>query len=133
MNIILLQTAAGTITQNKITWHWSSITSSTIMMALVGIVVVFIALLLLSVIYSYLPDILNLKFKRNYKKSQGRAPTKEEIDVPGEINAAIGAAIHLYFNEAHDFENTTLTINREVKRQSPWSDKGQMLVQHRVK
>ena len=34
-------------------------------------------------------------------------------------------AIHLYKldNEAHDFETTILTINKESKSYSPWSSK----------
>ena len=103
------------------------------MMAIVGIVVVYVALTILSVIYSYLPNLLHIKIRREFKEKNGRRPSDEEMAVTGEINAAISAALHLYFNDMHDFENTTLTINREVKRQSPWADKQHVLYQRNVK
>ena len=133
--MLLLQAinSSTTITENKISWHWSNITSDIILVAIIGIVVVFFALFVLSVIYSYLPKLVNMRFKLLFKKKTGRVPTKEELDIPGEINAAIGAALHFYFNDFHDFEDTTLTINREVKRKSPWADRHQMLYQHSVK
>ena len=41
----------------------------------------------------------------------------------GEINAVIAAAINLYVQEYHDFENMALTIKRIDKYYSPWSSK----------
>lgn len=46
-------------------------------------------------------------------------------EVPASVYAAISMALHLYRtdNEAHDFENTVLTIHKESKTYSPWSSK----------
>lgn len=104
-----------------------------VMLAAIGVIVVFLALLILAIIYTNIPKILNMRVRNLFKKENGRKPEKGEItDVSGEVNAAIGAALHLYFNDMHDFENTNLTINREVKRQSPWADKQQVHYQYRV-
>jgi glutaconyl-CoA/methylmalonyl-CoA decarboxylase subunit delta len=40
-----------------------------------------------------------------------------------DLSAIIAAAIHLYLQEAHDFENYSLTIKRIDKIYSPWSSK----------
>lgn len=40
-----------------------------------------------------------------------------------EINAAIAAAIFLYRQEVHDYEDTVLTIKRIDRAYSPWSSK----------
>lgn len=45
------------------------------------------------------------------------------IDNKDEINAVIAAAIHMYLQEVHDFENYSLTIKRIDKIYSPWSSK----------
>lgn len=37
--------------------------------------------------------------------------------------AALSLALHLYFDEIHDNENMTLTINKVIKPYSPWSSK----------
>jgi glutaconyl-CoA/methylmalonyl-CoA decarboxylase subunit delta len=41
----------------------------------------------------------------------------------GETSAAIAMALHLYLEEAHDQENTILTIRRNPKNYAPWSSK----------
>ncbi len=40
-----------------------------------------------------------------------------------EVYAAIALALHLYFEELHDYERTVLTIKKVVKPYSPWSSK----------
>lgn len=44
-------------------------------------------------------------------------------DINNEVAAVISAALHLYKNDAHDFENTILTIDKVAKAYSPWSSK----------
>ncbi|MDR2083420.1 MAG: OadG family protein [Bacteroidales bacterium] len=112
-----------------ITWDWSAFDSLAITIGLVGIIVVFVALLFLSFIYMLIPKILNIKSKRKIKKEDSDV-VKENVDASGEACAAISAALHMYFNDLHDVESNVLTINtQEVKRQSPWSDKHQFLNQ----
>jgi len=50
-------------------------------------------------------------------------PEPQKSDKDGEINAVIAAAIHMYLQEVHDFENYSLTIKRIDKIYSPWSSK----------
>ena len=54
-----------------------------------------------------------------------RAKADTSGQVSAETYAAISMAIHLFMveNEAHDFEDTVLTINKVSKTYSPWSSK----------
>ncbi|HSD63250.1 MAG TPA: hypothetical protein VLB50_05600, partial [Ignavibacteriaceae bacterium] len=55
--------------------------------------------------------------------NEGTSKTPKNLSVSGEINAAISAALYLYFEEVHDTENTVLTIKKVQKNYSPWSSK----------
>ena len=48
---------------------------------------------------------------------------KEDLSISGEVNAAIAMALHLYYSEMHDKEDTVLTINQTSRTYSPWSSK----------
>ena len=52
---------------------------------------------------------------------QQPAPLKKENN--DDISVVIAAAIHLYLQEIHDFQNYSLTIKRIDKIYSPWSSK----------
>lgn len=92
--------------------------------AVVGYVVVFVSLLLLYTVFNFLPKLLKLNFRKADKEElQSAKESRYAEDITGEMNAAIGTALHLYFNEMHDEENLTLTIERVSKRYSPWSSK----------
>ncbi|MGE5679975.1 MAG: hypothetical protein ACM34K_03765 [Bacillota bacterium] len=41
----------------------------------------------------------------------------------GEIYAVIGMALHLYLEDAHDYEKMVLTMQRVMRPYSPWSSK----------
>ena len=65
--------------------------------------------------------------RTNKIKSQGLAPKEVATkDLPehdsGEVIAAITMALHEHLN-AHDTEQTILTINKVKKAYSPWSSK----------
>ena len=91
-----------------------------------GLLIVFTALLLLSLFFKFgLPALLYL-----YKViSKGPDQKIQDIKITpnrsftGEEAAAISAAIHLYLNELHDEENPILTIKQAKKTYSPWSSK----------
>jgi len=91
-----------------------------------GLLIVFSALLTLSVFFKFgLPILLYI-----YKIiTKGRDKKIKDIAIEpnekftGEEAAAIAAAIHLYFNAQHDFENPILTIKQAQKSYSPWSSK----------
>ncbi|MBZ0179486.1 MAG: OadG family protein [Melioribacteraceae bacterium] len=94
-----------------------------ILISIVGYLIVFASLLVLSIFISRLKNILTLHQRKKLKASGHRAADYEDLDVSEEINAAIGMALYLHFAEAHDFENTVLTIKRVQKPYSPWSSK----------
>ena len=91
-----------------------------------GLLIVFSALLTLSIFFKYgLPVMLYI-----YKIiTKGRNKKIKDISIEadenftGEIAAAISVAIHLYLHEQHDNENAVLTIRQARKLYSPWSSK----------
>lgn len=91
-----------------------------------GLIIVFSALLTLSLFFKFgLPWMLFIY------KIITKGPDKKIKDIPiasnqkftGEEAAVIAAAIHMYLNEQHDFENPILTIKKAEKSYSPWSSK----------
>jgi Na+-transporting methylmalonyl-CoA/oxaloacetate decarboxylase gamma subunit len=103
-----------------------------LIMALLGMGIVFSALLLLYIIFSNTPALFTISFKHRLKMFiSPKSKVLEKIAVPdvkpealsGEVNAAIAAAIHLYRSELHDFEDTVLTIKKVSRTYSPWSSK----------
>jgi len=92
-------------------------------MTVIGYFVVFIALLLLYIIFFNLSKILQINVKRLLRREGKVIEEKEDITISGEVNAAIAMAIHLYYAEMHDKEETVLTINKVSRTYSPWSSK----------
>jgi Na+-transporting methylmalonyl-CoA/oxaloacetate decarboxylase gamma subunit len=101
-------------------------------MALVGMSIVFSALLLLYIIFSNTPVLFTFSFRQRLKKALTfkkkeevpvETPVQKQEELSGEVNAAIAAAIHLYRSELHDFEDTVLTIKKVSRTYSPWSSK----------
>jgi len=105
-----------------VTFNPSAIDSFALIVMFVGYAVVFSALVLLFFIYKYIPKILSINTKIKLKK-KGKKECDVCEDITGEINAAIGVALHQYFNELHDIESGQVTIKKVSKRYSPWSSK----------
>ena len=99
-------------------------------MTVIGYVVVFIALLLLYALFFNLTKVLQVNVKRLLRREGKVVEIKEDLSISGEINAAIAMALHLYFSEMHDKEDTILTINKVSRTYSPWSSKIYGLRQH---
>jgi Na+-transporting methylmalonyl-CoA/oxaloacetate decarboxylase gamma subunit len=91
-------------------------------MTIIGMGVVFCSLVLLFIVFSNLSGILNIRFRKKKPKDEKKIKEKK-VDLTGEVSAAIGAALYLYFMETHDEENTVLTIKRVSRTYSPWSSK----------
>jgi Na+-transporting methylmalonyl-CoA/oxaloacetate decarboxylase gamma subunit len=93
---------------------------------LTGLLIVFCALLILSVFFKYgLPVMLyayKIITKGKDKKITDIKITADK-EFTGEIAAVISTAIHLYLNEKHDDESAILTIKQAIKQYSPWSSK----------
>jgi Na+-transporting methylmalonyl-CoA/oxaloacetate decarboxylase gamma subunit len=99
-----------------------------LIMALTAMSVVFVALLLLFIIFKNIGKAA-IRSGRNRAQKAGLSPVVAEAvvseSVPGEIYAAVATAIHLYMQEddVHDLENTILTIHKVTRSYSPWSSK----------
>lgn len=100
--------------------------SEGLIITVVGIVIVFTALIILAAIFSFLPLLINYKtrkeLRRQGKISQANNP-EEDSPVTGDTNAAIAMALHLFFEDQHDIESDIITIKKIAKRYSPWSSK----------
>lgn len=92
-------------------------------MTVIGYVVVFIALLLLYIIFFNLTKVLQINVKKLLRREGKVIEVKEDLSISGEVNAAIAMALHLYYSEMHDKEDTVLTINQTSRTYSPWSSK----------
>jgi hypothetical protein len=94
-----------------------------IIIAVVGYITVFLALVVLYMVFTYLSKSLNFSARRRLIR-QGKHQMAEEkqLFIPGDIAAAISMAIYLY-NELHDEESNVITIKRVSKTYSPWSSK----------
>jgi sodium pump decarboxylase gamma subunit len=96
------------------------------LITVVGMSVVFGALILLFTLFKFLmPMLLGRTTKRKVEHSEAGIPAANmrEGEMSGEVASAISAAIHLYFDELHDEESGILTIEKTVKSYSPWSSK----------
>lgn len=100
---------------------WSQIWIITV----VGYSVVFVALVVMVFVFIRLPKILKLNFRRKKPELETEAVpgSGKEKYLSGEVSAAIGMALTLYFKEQHDEESGILTIKRVSRTYSPWSSK----------
>ncbi len=93
--------------------------------AFVGYLVVFFALVLLVIIFTNIPKLYHIQIRKKLRR-KGKYIDRPEgccMAISGETNAAIGLALFLYFNELHDHENMVMTIDKVSRRYSPWSSK----------
>ncbi len=98
-------------------------------LTLTAMSVTFLSLIILYIIFKRIGRFHIRKKSANAKEATKSVANSDKADTSGEVSAeiyaAISMAIHLYKqdNEAHDFENTVLTIHKESKSYSPWSSK----------
>lgn len=107
---------------NEITVDFSTIDAFATSVALVGYVIVFLVLLLLSFVYALMPRIIALDVRRRMKKD-GKCDDCDIADTEGDVTAAITMALYMHLNELHDEESNVITIRRVHKQYSPWSSK----------
>lgn len=91
--------------------------------SVVSIIVVFVSLAILVVIFMSIPKLLEMSIKKKMKKSGTTDIIAKDINIQGDINAAIAMGLHMYFNELHDEESNIITIHNAPKQYSPWSSK----------
>jgi len=107
---------------HEIQFDFSKITEFSITVAVVGYVIVFLALVLLFWVYSLLPKIINFIAQRKLKK-EGNCDDCDVMNVEGGVTAAISMALYMTINELHDEESDVITIKRISRQYSPWSSK----------
>ena len=111
---------------SEITFDFSAIYGQGITIAIVGYLIVFIALLLSFALFANLPRIVYYKTRRKYRqgrKEERKHKDDDGIHISGDLTAAIAAALYLHYNELHDPESNIITIERVRKRYTPWSSK----------
>jgi glutaconyl-CoA/methylmalonyl-CoA decarboxylase subunit delta len=86
---------------------------------------VFIALVLLYIVFYNLPAMLKIDLRSLLSKEKSLAKQVKKTDpaITGELSAAIGMAVFMYLGEMHDQESGIITIKKISKRYSPWSSK----------
>ncbi len=101
----------------------NSIITQGIEIAIIGYIIVFLALLLLYIIFTYLAKGLVWQKKQKLLKSEKLLHVKDEdVMISGEVAAAIAMAIYLC-RDLHDAESDIITIKKVSKTYSPWSSK----------
>lgn len=109
---------------NMITASMIAIGSDNFTIAIVGYLIVFIALVTLVAVFSNLPKLINMEARKRMKKRGVTLPDEVKVmTISGEENAAISMALYLFFNEMHDEESNIITIRKVSRSYSPWSSK----------
>jgi len=91
--------------------------------AIVGWSIVFAALVLLVIVFVNLPKLMQLNLKKKLHKEGKPMTAAEELDMEGNVGAAIALALHLHLAQQHDDESNVITIKKITKNYSPWSSK----------
>jgi glutaconyl-CoA/methylmalonyl-CoA decarboxylase subunit delta len=102
---------------------WSVILQDGVIISLVGIIIVFVSLLILYKLFSWLSWLISLNIRQKLKR-EGKLTGNESdsLMIPADHSAAIAMALYLN-NEVHDEESNVLTIERVSRIYSPWSSK----------
>jgi Na+-transporting methylmalonyl-CoA/oxaloacetate decarboxylase gamma subunit len=104
--------------------NWSYLLTDGLVITLVGYLIVFLALVLLTFVFNAIPKLLKFQKRRTLRRKGRAHDLNTSVDhMSGEANAAIGTAIFMFFNEMHDDEDTIITIRKISKSYSPWSSK----------
>ena len=101
------------------------IETSNFTIAIVGYLIVFLALVVLYFVFSNIPKLLKLSLKIKFRRERNHDDYSDKFPefLSGQENAAIATAIYLYFSQLHDEESTRLTIKKVKKDYSPWSSR----------
>ncbi len=91
-------------------------------MTLSAISVVFSVLVLLSLFFYWFAIVFRKVTAKPKKTGILRSPVRAD-EIPGEVIAAISAALYELDNDVHDIEHTIITIERTRRTYSPWSSK----------
>lgn len=117
-----IKSAQESVALNTVSFDISKIGSDELILTVLGYGIVFMALLTLFLFFSNLTKLLVAARKRKLKAA-GKQTTEDEMSIPGETAAAISMALSMHFQEAHDIENTIITIKKVQSTYSPWNSK----------
>lgn len=108
-----------------INFDFTDISTESIIIAVVGYIIVFSALLIMYYIFNNLKKLINVNIKIKLRKQGKHQHLKSNGDLylPGDVSAAISISLFLYYEQFHDEEDYILTIKKISKRYSPWSSK----------
>lgn len=106
-----------------ITFDLSLITADTLVMAVAGYCIVLLALALMALFFSRLHHWQDVVARRRMAAKTASPEEKPRVVISGEENAAIAAALYLFFSELHDEEKYVMTIRKVSRTYSPWSSK----------
>ena len=115
--------AANQHTLNNISFDLSKIGHNEIALTLLGYGIVFLALLMLYLIFANFTRLISASRKRKLRAVGKHMSEKDDVIISGETVAAISMALMLHFQEVHDIENTILTIKKVQSTYSPWNSK----------
>ncbi len=115
---------------NAITFDISKVDGNAVTIFLIGFGVVFFALLIIYLIFAYLPKLLNIKIKKKSDASPKTEvlTTQTSSSTDSEIFAAIAMALSLHFEDHHDEESMILTLDINDRINSPWNTKIQNVI-----
>lgn len=85
--------------------------------------VVFMGLLLLFLVFMFTGSIAKMLTKKMAIESGKVSADDSDLELSGEVLAAISAALHEMDQDVHDIESTILTIDEVKRKYSPWSSK----------
>lgn len=110
---------------SSISFDISAVYGQGVTIAIIGYLIVFIALALSFLLFANIPKIIYYRTRREHKRKQKseELQTGDDMHISAEVTAAIATALYLHFNELHDKESNIITIERVRKRYSPWSSK----------
>jgi len=100
----------------------SIIAGDGIMIAIVGVIIVFASLTIISLLIRLLKRLASMKKARGEEAASDEGlPVKNGVS--GEVVAAIATALQHHLFELHDDERTIITIKKVSRPYSPWSSK----------
>ena len=107
-----------------ITFNLNAIDQHALLITIVTYCVVFLFLALLGFIFSHFFRIMNYYYKHRWRKEKKlEAAEDTQQKITGDENAAIAAALFLFFSELHDEEKYVMTIKKVSRNYSPWNSK----------
>ena len=106
------------------TFDFSLIDQNVLVLTVMGYCIVLISLAIVAWFFIRLHKVQDyLAHRRMKKKGTPDITEKPKPVITGEENAAIAAALYLYFSEMHDEEKYVMTIKKVSRTYSPWSSK----------